>query len=236
MRKLALLVAMSAALALGGCDSLPDFVKPLLKRVLNPTDVAKGAFTGAPKVILLEPKTAEDRSVQLIEPFGFKDSAGTEWMAPAGFVSDGASIPWELWTFIGGPFDGPYRDAAILHDYYCEKRDRSWEAVHKMFLEAALRRGVPESRAQTMYAGVLYGGPRWDEPKPLTKAQIAPSTGGASKPAVDPGITKRGPTDAEKKQFEDLRRWIEQTKPTPEQIKQRVEEMRRAKGMPTTTK
>ncbi len=232
MRRIAIFTIVLATTGLSGCDYVPDFVKPLIQRIISPKDVAKGAFTGPPKVILLEAKKADDRSVQLIEPFGYKDSKGVDWSVPAGFVSDGASIPWELWTFIGGPFDGAYRDAAIIHDYYCDKRDRKWEDVHALFLEGALRRGVPESKAQTMYAGILYGGPRWDAPKPLTKAQVTP--GGASKPAVDPGITKRGATEAEKREFEEFRRWVEQTRPTPEQIQKRVEEMRKAKGMPAT--
>jgi Protein of unknown function (DUF1353) len=147
---------------------------------------------------------------------------------PVGYVSDGASIPWSLWTFIGGPYDGPYRDAAIIHDYFCENKGRTWEETHAMFLEAAIRRGVPESTAQTMYAGILYGGPRWAAP--LKKAQILAQTN--TKGPVDTGIVKREATKSEKEQFEDLKRWIEQTKPTPDQIAKRVEEMRKAQGMP----
>ncbi len=222
-----------ASASLGGCDYVPDFVKPLIKSPLTLKDITAGSFTGQLKVLFVEPKNATDRSIQLLEPFGYKDRNGVEWLVPAGYVSDGASIPWELWSFIGGPFDGPYRDAAIIHDYFCEKRDRTWQDVHAMFLEAALKRGVPETTAQTMYAGVLYGGPRWDAPKSLTKAQFIPIQAQPGKPSIEPGLTQRGPTASEKAEFEELKRWIEQTKPSPEQIKQRVEQMRAAKGMPS---
>lgn len=227
MRRGLAAVALFAAVGLSACDQVPDYVKVLFGQTKLPTNVAAGSFKGQVKVIFLEPKKADDRNVQLIEPFGFRDSKGVDWDVPAGYVSDGASIPWSLWSFIGGPYDGPYRDAAIIHDYYCEKKLRSWEDTHAMFLEAALKRGVPESTAQTMYAGILYGGPRWTTP--LSRAQFVIAQ---AKGPVDTGNTKREATKSEKEQFEELKRWIEQTKPTPDQIKKKVEEMRAAKGMP----
>ena len=229
MRKMLVAAVVVSGLGLGGCEYAPDYVRAFFAKSTLPKNVVAGSFKGQVKVLFVEPKKPDDRNVQLLEPFGYRDSKGADWDVPAGYVSDGASIPWSLWTFIGGPYDGPYRDAAIIHDYFCENKLRTWEETHAMFLEAALRRGVTESVAQTMYAGILYGGPRW--PAPLKKAQIIAQT--ETKGPVDTGVTKRAATKSEKEQFEDLRRWIEQTKPTPEQIKQRVEEMRRSQGMPT---
>lgn len=226
MRRIFVAAAVVAALGLSGCDRMPDYLKALFGQTKLPTNVSAGSYKGQVKVLFVEPKRPDDRNVQLLEPFGYKDSKGVDWDVPAGYVSDGASIPWSLWSFIGGPYDGPYRDAAIIHDYFCEMKLRTWEDTHAMFLEAAIKRGVPESTAQTMYAGILYGGPRW--PKPVTKAQmIFVQTG-----PVHTGTGKREATKAEKDQFEELKRWIEQTKPTPDQIKKKVEEMRAAKGMP----
>ncbi len=229
MRRILIAATIISAIGLSGCDALPDYVKVLLGGNTLPKNVLAGSYKGQVKVLFIEPKKADDRNVQLLEPFGYKDSKGVDWDVPAGYVSDGASIPWSLWSFIGGPYDGPYRDAAIIHDYYCEKKLRKWEDTHSMFLEAAIKRGVPEATAQTMYAGILYGGPRWAAP--LTKAQIIAQT--ESKGPVDTGVTKREATKSEKDQFEELKRWIETTKPTPDQIKKKVEDMRAAKGMPT---
>lgn len=229
MRRLAMSLALVLPLGLAGCDVLPEALKALFtkpKTVVS-GDFRNGSFKGQLKVLFMEPKTATDRNVQLLEPFGYKDSKGIDWDVPAGYVSDGASIPWSLWSFIGGPYDGPYRDAAVIHDYFCEKKDRKWEDVHAVFLEAALRRGTPEALAQTMYAGILYGGPRWDAPK-LNKAQLLPGPKVAQ--ATDPGLTRRPPSEGEKQRFDELRKWIETTKPTPEQIKKKVEEMRAAEG------
>jgi hypothetical protein len=228
MRRLLVAAVLVSGVGLGGCDLAPDYVRAFFNKSTLPKNVAAGSFKGQAKVVFLEPKKSDDRNVQLFEPFGYKDSKGNDWDVPAGFVSNGASIPWSLWTFIGGPFDGPYRDAAIIHDYFCESKTRTWEETHAMFLEASLRRGVTESVAQTMYAGILYGGPRW--PAPLKEAQILAQT--ESKGPVGTGVTKREATKSEKEQFEDLRRWIEQMKPTAEQIQKRVEEMRKAHGMP----
>lgn len=232
-----LLAGLAVALSLGvsGCDYLPDYARAFFDKKTLPQNVSAGTFKAQVKVLFVDPKTPTDRDVQLIEPFGYKDSKGVDWDVPAGYVSDGASIPWSLWSFVGGPYDGPYRDAAILHDYFCEKKDRKWEDVHAMFLEAALKRGVSESTAQTMYAGILYGGPRWPEPKPVSKAQIIPvQTTPTTR--VDPGITNRTATKTEQQIFDELRKWIEQTKPTPDQIKAKVEELRKSQGIAPATK
>jgi hypothetical protein len=234
MRRIAITVSLLLPMGLGltACDKLPESVQALFSK---PQTVVTGAFKngqykGQLKVLFMEPKAPTDRNIQLLEPFGYKDSKGKDWDVPAGFVSDGASIPWSLWSFIGGPYDGPYRDAAVIHDYFCDKKDRPWEEVHAMFLEAALRRGTRESTAQTMYAGILYGGPRWEAPK-LIKGQMVPGTQVAQ--ATDPGLTKREATDAERKRFEALQRWIIETKPSPEEIKKKVEELRATEGKQT---
>ena len=97
--------------------------------------------------------------------------------------------------------------------------------MHKVFLEAALNRGTAESLAKTLYAGVLYGGPRWEKPKAsiswsdVRMAQVVPTPPTTPKPPS-------GKTD--KQAFEDLKAWIEQEKPTLEEIRKRVEEIRKA--------
>ena len=268
MRHVMMAITIAATLGLSGCDQiqsyLPDYAKAFFSKSTLPKNVAAGTFKGQVKVLFVDPKGPDDRDVQLVEAFGFRDSKGVDWDVPAGFVSDGASVPWGLWTFIGGPYDGPYRDAAILHDYFCTTKSRSWEDTHVMFLEASLKRGTTDSIAQTMYAGILYGGPRWPAPAVAKKAQLGPSFGSPATPmrqssrlaqaqvpgtpsksppaagapptpgtpaTADPGITKRQPSPAEKQQFDEFKLWVEQTKPTPEQIRKRVEEMRQAKGL-----
>lgn len=58
----------------------------------------------------------DGRNVILESVLSFYDSKGTLWQAHPGKITDGASIPQLLWFWIGGPYEGLHRDAAILHD------------------------------------------------------------------------------------------------------------------------
>jgi len=105
----------------------------------------------------------DGRRVKLIEPFAYIDYEAERWSVPSGAIVDGASIPQPLWGVVGGPFEGAYRDASVIHDWYCDRRIRPWKRVHRVFYEAMLTSGVSKSRAKLMYAAVYWGGPRWSE-------------------------------------------------------------------------
>jgi hypothetical protein len=60
------------------------------------------------------------------------------------------------------PYTGRYRDASVIHDYFCATKSRHWKAVHKVFLDGMLARGVEKAQAQLMYLAVYRFGPRWD--------------------------------------------------------------------------
>jgi len=105
----------------------------------------------------------DGRHMRLEEAVTYIDPAGLEWTAPAGLVTDGASIPWPLWSVIGGPFSGEYRYGAVIHDHYCEVRSRPWRAVHKAFHLASLAGGTEPTKALVMYYAVYRFGPRWEQ-------------------------------------------------------------------------
>jgi hypothetical protein len=96
-------------------------------------------------------------------PFGYQDKSCVTWQVPVNAAVDGASIPSAFWSIIGGPWDGQYRDASVVHDWYCAVRTRRWQDVHRMFYEAMLTSGVNATKAHLMYLAVYYGGPRWDD-------------------------------------------------------------------------
>jgi hypothetical protein len=104
----------------------------------------------------------DGRHMTLVAPFAFVDNDGTEWPVPKGAMTDGASIPRILWTVVGGPFEGKYRDAAVVHDYYCDVRIRTWETVDRMFYDGMIASGVDQTHAEIMYAAVVKWGPHWD--------------------------------------------------------------------------
>lgn len=84
----------------------------------------------------------DGRHMQLVAPIAFIDSKGVRWDVPKGATVDGASIPRFFWSVIGGPFGGKYRDASVIHDWYCDVRTRPWREVDRMFYEAMIARGV----------------------------------------------------------------------------------------------
>jgi hypothetical protein len=102
------------------------------------------------------------RDMELVRPFNYVDSQDVAWPVPAGARVDGASIPSVFWSLIGAPYTGKYREASVIHDYYCETKSRHWKAVHKVFLDGMLARGVDTIQAKLMYLAVYRFGPRWD--------------------------------------------------------------------------
>ena len=102
----------------------------------------------------------DGRKVTLMEPFGYVDPAGLEWNVPDGYKTDGASVPAALWALYP-PFTGSYRSAAVIHDYYCDNKERSWQDTHKVFYFAMRAANVAEKTAKIMYTAVYLFGPRW---------------------------------------------------------------------------
>jgi hypothetical protein len=119
---------------------------------------SNGQFSGD---LLLHPMP-DGQNMELRAPFSYKDSAGVSWSVPAGTQVDGASIPSVFWSILGAPFTGKYREASVIHDYYCQTHSRHWKAVHRVFYDGMLARGVDSTQASLMYLAVYRFGPRWD--------------------------------------------------------------------------
>ncbi|MEI6505722.1 MAG: protealysin inhibitor emfourin [Planctomycetota bacterium] len=161
------------------CDdaSLPDPARPLVgflaKRAVPQSlsftlpdapgeHAASAAATWGRFIGDVVAKWGDDgRDMTLVEPFAYVDPQDVRWDAPAGVVVNGASIPRAFWSLIGGPFEGRFRNASVIHDVACEARDRPWQAVHRMFFDASRCGGVGPVKANTMYYAVFHFGPRW---------------------------------------------------------------------------
>jgi hypothetical protein len=113
------LVAAAGPIAL----AIPSFSEPVDR------------FVGEVVLRDIDPK---GRNFELEQPFGYIDPSGTMWQAEKGLVTDGASIPWPLWSIVGGPFEGEYRRAAVIHDFYCDRKYRGWERTHRVFYDAMM--------------------------------------------------------------------------------------------------
>ena len=79
-----------------------------------------GSFSNDPQTRWITDDGAPDRNMEILERFSFVDPKGREWVAPAGTVVNGASIPRALWTVVGSPYTGDYRRASIVHDKACD--------------------------------------------------------------------------------------------------------------------
>ncbi len=104
---------------------------------------------------------SDGRSMRLCEELRYHDRRGVVWVARAGIVVDGASIPRLLWRVLGSPFTGKYRRASVIHDAYCQTRERDSRDVHEVFAEMMRSDGVPGWKAIIMWAAVRWCGPRF---------------------------------------------------------------------------
>ncbi len=137
-------------------------IPPLLAFPLRVARAQIGRFIGA----VVTKWDANGRDMTLVERFEFIDPEGQRWPVPAGAVVDGASIPRVFWSVIGGPFEGLYRNASVIHDYYCGVQVRNYEAVHRVFYDAMMASGVESTKAWLMYEAVERFGPRWPDTEP----------------------------------------------------------------------
>lgn len=88
----------------------------------------------------------------LVNDFSYKsDRFNRVFTAPAGFQTDGPSIPQIAMSFTGYPG----MRAAVIHDYYCtEQHGLVREDADLLFHEALLVCGVGSATAQAMYDAV----------------------------------------------------------------------------------
>lgn len=172
-----------------------------------------GYFEGS-----VETKWLENRTMVLLKGFEYIDPNQKHWKVPENTVVDGASIPRMFWTLVGGPFEGPYRNASVVHDYYCVSRTEPWRAVHRMFYYAMLAGGTPVKKAKLMYYAVFVGGPRWKQ---------VYYTNHPPRAVPKPGDVDYYKTESwsialdERRANEDIA-WIDNTEPSLEDIEKRA--------------
>lgn len=120
-----------------------------------------GSYTGLPPQITLDD---DGRTAHLITPISYTGPDGVLWVVPPNSILDGASIPRAFWTLIGGPFEGKYRNASIVHDRYCVDHLQTWQDTARMFHDAMRCSGVGTVKAKIMFYAVFRFGPRWPSP------------------------------------------------------------------------
>jgi hypothetical protein len=191
-----------------------------------------GRYIGLPIKVEFIDGSPSERRMRLLGEITYIDQNRRSWKVETGFVTDGASIPRVLWSAVGGPFEGSYRNAALVHDKYCEAKTIAWPYVHRMFYDAMRAAGVGQIQAGILYAGVLLGGPRWPTPGrgvgtgiggfDLPVAGGAPGGGSVPRP-ITQAPDRRELTD---KDVANISEFVHGsvTPPTPEEIEKYLKE------------
>ena len=152
-----LLIILAAGILLGCAgDKAPAWVHGASK-----TSNKWGHYSG-----YVEARWENDgRSMTLLSELRYTDPSGVIWIAPAGSQVDGASIPRSLWSLMGGPFEGKYRNASVLHDVAYDQKNRTHEVCDQMFYNAMRCSGVSAVDAGMMYYALRKFGHHWKAPK-----------------------------------------------------------------------
>lgn len=140
----------------------------------------KDHFGGKLVLVLLDnkytPSIKKGRSLWgLHDPLAYRPQGGADTItAPAGFVTDLASIPRWAWTLL--PPDGPWVKGAVIHDFlYATMGTGAWKRhppaitrkepytraeADAILREALANRGVDWLRRNIIWAAVRLGGAR----------------------------------------------------------------------------
>jgi hypothetical protein len=140
----------------------------------------------------------------LLNELRYTDPYGEVWIAPAGSRVDGASIPRAFWSVMGGPFEGKYRKASVLHDVAYDEQKVSPEEADLMFYNAMRSSGVSAVKAKTMYYALRRHGRHWKHRQALP----------ASNPQRPSAVTPR--------EIGEIEQWVEQNDPSLDQINARA--------------
>jgi hypothetical protein len=154
----------------------------------------------------------DGRTMTLLSELIYTDPDGVVWVAPKGAKVDGASIPRALWSLMGGPFEGRYRNASVLHDVAYDEKRRPWQDADRMFYNAMRCSGVSAVEAKTMYYALYRHGRHW-------KFSVK-----KAKP-VEPGeITEvRRATPITAGEVDAAEQWIKENNPTLKQIEAKAD-------------
>lgn len=111
--------------------------------------------------------------VALLAPVQWR-TCNTHIVIPAGFETDGASIPPIMWPIMGHPYSGSLVKATTLHDWEIVTRHAPSPVVHRRFYDALRSLGVGRVRATLLYLAVRLFGPRFRQTAPLRGSRVRP--------------------------------------------------------------
>ena len=163
----------------------------------------------------------DGRTMTLLNELRYTDPKGILWIAPAGSKVDGASIPRSLWSLMGGPFEGKYRNASVLHDVAYEQRKRPWQDCDRMFYNAMRCSGVSAIESKTMYYSLVRFGHHWRFPIKRAKRVKPSELTEQVVPEQEEHYPRALPVDSN--DINATREWIRGNDPSLQEIEQRAQ-------------
>lgn len=116
-----------------------------------------GRFVG--RVAIYQLEGHDGHWFALLEDLSYEDEDGSIYTAPAGTLTDFASIPravWWLW-----PKNGKHSAPAIIHDHNCTVRRLPSPKVHAIFRRGLKARGCSRVTQLVLWLAVRLFGPRF---------------------------------------------------------------------------
>jgi Protein of unknown function (DUF1353) len=214
VKQIRLSIFLIAALSLASCGSGKR--EPWLEGATRPGN-KWGYYSGQPETRW----DADGRSMTLLNELRYTDPQGLVWIAPAGSSVDGASIPKSLWSFMGGPFEGRYRNASVLHDVSYDQKKRPWADCDRMFYNAMRCSGVGAVEAGTMYYSLYKFGHHWKTPIKKAKKLSKKERLALAQPAEPVEVMRAEPVN--RVSIDQAREWIRSAEPSLEQIEQHAD-------------
>lgn len=107
----------------------------------------------------------DENQWMLVQDLVYFDSKFTNLpiKVPAGFITDGSSIPQPLWGFVGHPLQGGYVWAGLVHDLLYREHMFTRKICDAIFKEACLELGMPKWKAQGAYIALRsFGWISWN--------------------------------------------------------------------------
>ena len=161
----------------------------------------------------------DGRSMTLLNELRYTDPKGVVWIAPPGSKVDGASIPRSLWSLMGGPFEGKYRNASVLHDVSYDQHIRPWQECDRMFYNAMRCSGVSALEAKTMFYA-LYRFGRHGAFEIKKAKRVKPSELAQAQQEETEQLPRAIPVNTA--DINATRDWIRSADPSMEEIEQRA--------------
>lgn len=128
----------------------------------GPGDAESAGFGHYENLPILAEWLDDGRQMRITKATAYVQAEGRRWPVPKDTIVDGASIPRAFWSLIGGPFEGKYRNASVVHDHHCDTRTQPWKDTHRAFHLAMRCSGVGKARAKILFYAVYRFGPRWE--------------------------------------------------------------------------